>query len=162
MRSSRVREGFAPGHPSAASFARGAKGERPGVGHGRTAKPASLPPASDAVSILDVEEPLLAPDDQKGGDGGEEADDGDDDPAHEAVGRVAHAPAHGLPTAELIHAHRVFDGVVQPVDGGEGRIPDADSIRAHDAFGIEVGMTGAVEAGGEGRVVCRDRALGTE
>jgi len=148
MRSSSVGEGFAPGHPSAASLARGAKGERPGIGHDRTAEPASLPPASHAVSILDVKEPLLAPDDQKGGDGGEEADDGDDDPAHEAVGRVAHAPAHGLATVELIHARRVFDGVVQPVDGGEGRIPDADSIRAHDAFGIEVRMAGAAEEGG--------------
>jgi hypothetical protein len=37
---------------------------------------------------------------------------------------------------------------VQPVDGGEGRIPDADSIRAHDAFGIEVRLAGAAEEGG--------------
>ena len=159
LRGPRAREGFAPRDPSAASLARGAQSERPSVRHNRTAEPARLPPPAEAVPVLDVEQPLLAPDDQECGDGGEEPDDRDDDPAHGAIGRVAHASAHGLVTSETIHARRVFDGIVQPIDGREGRIPNANSVGAHDAFGIGVRFSCAA---GKGRVVGRDGTLGAE
>lgn len=162
MRSSSVRKGIAPRHPGAArGLHGGAEGEGPGIRDIETAEPACLPPPRDAVPVLDVEEPLLAPDDQKSGDGGEETDDGDDDPSNEAIARAAHATAYGLVSPESIHAHRVLDGVVQPVDGRERRIPNADAVRPHDAFGVEVRNSWAVADEG-GRVVGRDRTLGAE
>ena len=61
--------------------------------------------------------------DQEGGDSHEESNDCDNDPAHQAVAGDAgdaHTSTHGLPTLKVIQMRRVFDNIVQLVDGGEG------------------------------------------
>lgn len=136
-----VGEGLTPSDPGLTrlGLVQRTKWERPDLlRRNRTAEPAGLPPASRAVSVLDVEQPLLTSYDQKSGDGGEESDNGDDDPAHQAIAGDAHASADGLATSEAIQARRVFDGIVQPVDGREGRVPDADSVHAEDALSVEI------------------------
>jgi hypothetical protein len=120
-----------------------------------------LPPPSHAVSILDVEQPLFASHDQEGGDSGEESDDGDDDPAHQAVADDTDTSADRLAMSKAIRTRRVFDSIVQPVDGREGGIPDADSVHTDDAFcSIEIWFSWRAVQGSIRCVIGRDRTLG--
>ena len=53
---------------------------------------------------------------------------------------ICHAAPAPAP-AEGGLAGRVLDRVVEPVDGGEGRVPDADAVRLHCAFLVAFALT---------------------
>lgn len=59
----------------------------------RTAEPLRLPQAACAVTLLDIEQPLLAADDHESYNGGEEADQRDGDPSNTPVDLLADVTA---------------------------------------------------------------------
>ena len=81
---------------------------------------------ASAVALLEVEGPHLKADDAEGEAGGQEADDGDEEPAMGFVPEVCELAAEALtPLAilQLATADRILDGIVQPVDRTKIVIP---------------------------------------
>jgi hypothetical protein len=68
-------------------------------------------------ALLEIEEPLLAANDQESSNSSEDTDYGNDDPPNAAVDLSSHAALKRLVSSQSQTTFGIFNGVMEPVDG---------------------------------------------